>query len=333
MLRLSEIIEQIDCKILPEFKEASFESVAPLNMANSLHVSFLVNEKYTDDALKSKAGAILCSEKSAELLREKFSGFILVCDDPYAAFAKVSQNFFKPIHPFAGISAQAVIDKSAVIHPSATVFPFVFIGPGAHIGENTVIYSGCFIGAATTIGNNCLIYPNVVIREGCSIADRCILNPGVVIGGDGFGFAPTAKENIKIPQIGAVEIAEDVEVGSNTTIDRGAMANTIIGKQTKLDNLVMIAHNVVVGEYCFIAAQSGIAGSSIIGNRCVFGGQVGVSGHVKVTDNVTATAQSGISKNISESGVWQGSPARPHKEYGIHYATLNRIVKNKLKGN
>ena len=141
------------------------------------------------------------------------------------------------------------------------------------------------------------------------------------------------KENIKIPQIGGVEIGEDVEIGSNSTIDRGAMANTKVGKQTKIDNLVMLAHNVEVGEFCFIAAQTGIAGSASIGNRCVFGGQSAVTGHIKIGDDVTLTGKSGISKSISKPGIWQGIPARPQKEYAVHYATLNRIVKKKLEGN
>lgn len=342
VLSLEDICTKIECEVkAPHFSEQIsnktqmekivFHGVAPLNLAGPNHISFLVNTKYLDDAFKSQAGAILCSKETAELLFNKVTGSILICENPYAAFAKISQTFFKPVHPFSGISPQAIIDQSAEIHPTATIFPFVFIGPGVKVGKNTVVYSGCFIGAATIIGDDCILYPNVVIREGCSLASRCILNPGVVIGGDGFGFAPTAKENVKIPQIGAVEIAEDVEVGANATIDRGAMANTKIGKQTKIDNLVMIAHNVEIGEFCFIAAQTGIAGSSTIGNRCVFAGQVGVIGHLKIGDKVTVTAQSGISKNITEEGVWGGSPAKPMKEHNIYLATLNRIVKNHNK--
>ncbi|MES2614581.1 MAG: UDP-3-O-(3-hydroxymyristoyl)glucosamine N-acyltransferase [Bdellovibrionota bacterium] len=331
-ISLKNIVEQTGCEVLPVYRELSFYGVAPLNMAQTSHVSFLVNEKYLDDALVSKAGAILCSKKTADLLLHKVTGLVLVCDDPYAAFAKISQTFFKPTHPFSGISTQAVIDQTAEIHPTATIFPFVFVGPGAHIGANTVIYSGCFIGAASSIGADCILYPNVVVREGCKIADRCLLNPGVVIGGEGFGFAPTEKENVKIPQIGGVIIAEDVEIGSNTTIDRGAMADTKIGRQTKIDNLVILAHGVEIGEFCFVAAQTGIAGSVVIGNRCVFAGQAGVTGHIKIGDNVTVTAQSGISKNIPAPGVWQGSPARPQKEFMQQTAALSRIAKKQLKG-
>lgn len=332
MLSLNEIIQQTECDVYPAIKEIIFDGVAPLNMAQANHVSFLANEKYIDDALASKAGAILCSKKTVEYLQNKVTCLLLVCHDPYAAFAKVSQNFFKPLHPFSGISPHAIIDKSAEIHPTATIFPFVFVGPGAHIGKNSVVYSGCFIGAASSIGEDCILYPNVVVREGCKISDRCILNPGAVIGGDGFGFAPTPKENVKIPQIGGVQIADDVEVGANATIDRGAMADTKIGRQTKIDNLVMIAHNVEVGEFCFVAGQTGIAGSTIVGNRCVFAGQVGVAGHLKIADNSTIAAQSGVSKNIVKPGeIWRGSPTIPIKEYAQHFAVLNKIVKKYLK--
>lgn len=332
-LYLKDIIKQIDCDVLPEFKDLHFSGVAPLNMAQSVHVSFLANDKYLNEALHSKAGVILCSKKNAEILSQKVPAVLLICQDPYAAFAKISQNFFKPVHPFSGISSQAIIDVSAEIHPSATVFPFVFVGPGARIGENSVIYSGCFIGAASTIGADCILYPNVVVREGCHIANRCLINPGAVVGGDGFGFAPTPKEIIKIPQIGGVKIEDDVEIGANATIDRGAMNDTKIGKQTKIDNLVMVAHNVEVGEFSFIAAQTGIAGSTVVGNRCLIGGQVGVGGHLKIGDGVTVTAQSGVGKNISNGGVWQGSPARPQKEFMQHFAILSRFAKKQMKGN
>jgi UDP-3-O-[3-hydroxymyristoyl] glucosamine N-acyltransferase len=332
-INIKYILENIHCEtFFPVSEEVCFHGVAPLNRAQSHQISFLVNEKYLEDALHSKAGAILCTRAVAAQLFDKVPALLLISANPYAAFAKVSQVFFKPRHPFKGISDQAVIDASAMVHPSATIFPFVFIGPGAQVGKNTVIYSGCFIGASSTIGQDCLLYPNVVVREGCQIGDRCLINPGVVIGGDGFGFAPTETENIKIPQIGGVDIAEDVEIGANTTIDRGAMASTKIGKQTKIDNLVMIAHNVTMGDLCFVAAQAGIAGSATIGNRCVFGGQAGIGGHITIGDNVTVTAQSGLSKNNPKPGVWQGTPARPQKEFATHYAALSRIAKKKLEG-
>lgn len=330
-ISIAEIISQTGCEAIPHSNELKFNGVYPLNSATKEHISFLINDKYFDETLTSNAGAIICSKKSAEALFGKIKSVLLISDNPHAALAKVSQFFFKPKHPFSGISQHAVIDETAEIHPSATVFPFVFIGPGASVGANTTIYSGCFIGAASTIGSNCILYPNVVIREGCNIGDRCLFNPGSVIGGDGFGFAPTEKENIKIPQIGGVQIANDVEIGANATIDRGAMADTKIGAQTKIDNLVMIAHNVVVGEFCFLAAQTGIAGSAIVGDRVMMGGQVGVAGHLKIGNKSILTAQSGISKNVPDGETWGGTPARPYKEYAINIATINKLVKQSQK--
>lgn len=332
-LSLSEVIERTGCEVFPEgHAELSFEGVAPLDMAQSVHVSFLANEKYVDAALKSKAGALFCSPKHRELLSQQHSqSVLLVCQDPYAAFAKVAQVFFKPVHPFSGVSAQAVVDQSAQIHETATVFPFAFIGPGAVVKENSVIYSGCFVGAASTVGKDCILYPNVVVREGCHIGDRCVLNPGVVVGGDGFGFAPTEHENVKIPQIGGVQIAEDVELGANTTVDRGALGDTRIGRQTKIDNLVMIAHNVQIGEFCFLAGQVGVAGSTSIGNRVFMGGQVGVVGHIHVGDNSQVMAQAGISKNLPAGQTWGGSPAKPFKEYAAGLIALNKMARERQK--
>lgn len=333
-ISLNEVIQQTDCRVWPNANAPegmSFSGVAPLDFATPVHISFLTNEKYIDAAVQSKAGAILCAQKMAEALQHKWHGLILVCDDAYAAFAKVSQSFFKPTHPFSGVSPHAIIDKSAEIHPTATVFPFVFVGPGARVGKNSVLYSGCFLGAASTVGDDCILYPNVVVREGCRIGDRCIMNPGVVLGGDGFGFAPTAKENVKIPQIGGVEIAHDVELGSNTTIDRGALADTKIGAQTKIDNLVMIAHNVQIGENCLMAAQTGVAGSTTIGNHVKTGGQVGLAGHIKIGNHVGLTAQSGVSKNIPDNEIWGGTPARPFKEHIQQTAALTALAKKHLK--
>ena len=315
------------------FDEKVIEGVGPLNFSSQNQISFLANEKYLDESFVTKAGFILCSKKLVNQILEnnKNNPVLIVCDDPYAAFAKVSQKFFQPTHPFTGISEKAIIDKTAVIDPSATLFPFVFVGPGAVVGKNSVIYSGCFIGAASIIGEDCLLYPNVVVREGCVIGNRCLLNPGVVIGGDGFGFAPTPTENVKIPQIGNVILEDDVEVGSNSTLDRGSLSSTKIGKQTKIDNLVMIAHNVEIGEYCFIAGQTGIAGSSKIGNRVITAGQVGISGHVSVNDNIILSAQSGVSKNLVQSGLYMGSPAIPGGKHLKNRAILNKLIQKEIE--
>lgn len=304
----------------------TFTGVAPLSLATPETLSFLTNEKYLDEATASRAGGVLCAAGMAASLEGKFKGRVYVCAEPYVVFARVAQVFFKPVHPFSGQSAQASVDTSARVDPSATVFPFVFIGPGAVVGPRTVLYSGTFVGAASELGADCIVYPNAVVREGCRLGDRCIVNAGAVIGGDGFGFAPSGMENVKIPQVGGVRMGDDVEVGSNASIDRGAMADTEIGAQTKIDSLVQIGHNVVVGKACFLAGQTGIAGSSKIGNRVTLAGQVGVVGHIEIGDFVTVLAKSGVSKSLPEKGYYNGVPCKPNRDYLRELATLNRML-------
>ncbi len=328
ILSLQEVLKTIQGTLVHEFPENPiFHGVAPVEFASSEAISFLANLKYLDAAKTSKAGALLCSKEAAAKLSENTQSILIVCENPYAAFAKISQQFFTPKHSFTGISAQAFIDETAIVSQTATVFPNVFIASNATIGERSVLYPGCFVGENAVIGNDCILYPNSVVREGCQLGHRCILNPGVVIGGDGFGFAPTATENVKIPQIGGVEIADDVEIGANATIDRGTIQNTTVGRQTKIDNLVTIGHNASVGEFCFLAGQTGIAGSAKIGHRVVAAGQVGVSGHISIGDQVTIGPQSGVTKSIPKGQTWFGSPARPYKEFAKWFAVLNRYVK------
>lgn len=335
-ISLSDVLKLVNGKLAHELQtnllnEPRYAAIAPLNIAEAETISFLSNEKYLDEAKNTKAGLLLCSANAVPLLEGNTSSVLIVCENPYAAFAKVSQIFFTPTHSYKGISKDAMVDETAQIAQTATIFPNVFISPGAVVGERTVIYPGCFIGVGSIIGADCILYPNVVIREGCAIGERCILNPGVVIGGDGFGFAPTSTENVKIPHIGGVEIADDVEIGANAAIDRGTIESTQIGRQTKIDNLVTIGHNVQVGEFCFLAGQTGIAGSTKIGDRVITAGQVGVSGHLTVGNRVIIGPQSGVTKNIPAGETWLGSPARSHKEYARWLAILNRFVKDKEK--
>jgi UDP-3-O-[3-hydroxymyristoyl] glucosamine N-acyltransferase len=332
-LTLEELCGKYGCeRVSSHENQTLFTGVAPLSLAGADHISFLINEKYLDDALVSGAGVILCARDVAEKIVDKTSALVLACKEPYVVFARISQFFFKPNHSFEGKSPNCHIDISANVAETAVIFPYVFIGPGAVIGPRSVLYPGTFVGAASMVGADCILYPNVVVREGCVIGDRCILNPGAVLGGDGFGFAPSGMENVKIPQIGGVVLENDVEVGANSAIDRGALTDTRIGKQTKLDSLVMIAHNVVVGEACFIAAQTGIAGSSVIGKRVTLAGQVGVSGHVKVGDFITVLAQAGVSKSLESPGYYNGTPARTNKDYLMQLATLSRLAGSKRPG-
>jgi UDP-3-O-[3-hydroxymyristoyl] glucosamine N-acyltransferase len=344
-LSTSELLRRFSCELPaggPD-GERVYHGLAPLSHAVPETISFLANEKYLGEAISTRAGAILCSPEHASAIlaawSEKASDGapmasrpqLLVSKEPFALFARVAQIFFKPAHPFEGVSAQAYVDASATIEPGATVFPFAFIGPGARIGARSVVYSGVFVGAASRVGEDCILYPNSVVREGCALGDRCILNPGAAIGGDGFGFAPSGMENVKIPQVGGVRLGDDVEVGSNASVDRGAMADTSVGTHTKIDSLVMVAHNVKIGRACFLAGQAGVAGSSTLGDRVTLAGQVGVSGHVKVGDNVTVLGKAGVSKDLAAGGIYNGVPARPNREYLQLTAAFNRLNAKKKK--
>lgn len=337
-LTLAEIVERFGC-IIHEHSEAGnpalLTGISTLSAATSAQITFFNNPRYLADALATRAGVVLCGTNEAkQLLAESwqsanstFSPIILVCRNPYATFARVSQFFFEPMHAAHGMSPQAFIDATAIIDETASVFPFVYVGPGARIGARTVLYPGSFVGAAAILGDDCLVHPNAVVREGCRLGDRCILNPGAVIGGDGFGFAPDGVQNVKIPQVGGVALGNDVEVGSNSSVDRGAMLDTVVGEQTKIDSLVQIGHNAVVGKACFLAAGTAVGGSAHLGNRVTLAGQVGVVGHIKIADNITVMAQAGVTKSLQEPGFYVGFPARPNREQLSFDASLVRIVK------
>lgn len=333
-LTVAELCEKFGCVLLesqPSPHLGPFVGLSVLSSAAPDQIAFLSNEKYLEEARQTRAGALLCSRVHAEQLQGNTQATLLVCRDPYVTFARVSQHFFKPTHNFDGISPQAYIDASAKIDPTATIFPFVYVGPGAVIGRASVLYPGVFVGGASSVGADCILYPNAVVREGCVVGDRCILNPGAVVGGDGFGFAPSGMENIKIPQVGGVVLGDDVELGSNASVDRGALNDTLIGAQTKIDSLVQVGHNVKIGQACFVAAQTGIAGSCEIGDRVTLAGQVGVAGHLKIVSQVTVLAQAGVTRSLTEAGVYAGYPARPNREYLKREAVFSQLIKERNK--
>jgi UDP-3-O-[3-hydroxymyristoyl] glucosamine N-acyltransferase len=343
-LSASDLIQRYGCQsdVSTEGSERVYAGLAPLSHAAQGFLCFLANEKYLHEALAAAklACGLLCSLEHAAQIQEEFFKLgeplvaqIFVHKEPYVTFARISQHFFRPHHPYEGVSPQAFVDASAQIASNVTIFPFAFVGPGARIEEGCVLYSGVFVGAGSVLGAQSLLYPNCVVREGCRLGERTILNPGAVIGGDGFGFAPTGMENVKIPQIGGVVLGDDVEVGANACIDRGALADTTVGKQTKIDSLVMVAHNVKIGDACFLAAQTGVAGSSQLGHRVTLAGQVGVSGHVSIGSQITVLAQAGVSKNLTEPGLYNGTPAKPNREHLLQMAAVNKLVPKRNKQN
>lgn len=293
---------------------AQIVEAAKIEEANQRSITFLANPKYERYLETTQAAAVLVSRKyqSEKLPRRSSLAFIKV-DDPYLAFLQVLKKFAPALDPFPkGIDPTAVIAESAKIGKNVWLGAHVVVGDEATIADNTKISHGCVIGTRASIGSDCLLYPNVTVYHQTKIGDRVTLHGGVVLGADGFGFAPRVNEPFeKIPQLGIVVIEDDVEIGANSTIDRATLGETIVRRGVKIDNLVQIAHNCIVGENTVIAAQTGISGSVKIGKNCMIGGQVGIAGHIEIADRVSILAQSGVGKTIEEPGsLWFGSPAK-----------------------
>ncbi|HEY3445627.1 MAG TPA: UDP-3-O-(3-hydroxymyristoyl)glucosamine N-acyltransferase [Myxococcales bacterium] len=278
-------------------------------------IVFFNNPKYRDQLAATRASAVVIEESAASLLGGRDA---IVAANAYLAFAKIS-SVFHPRPVFApGVDPRALVEPGAEVDASATVMAFCYVGRGARIGPRAVLMPSVFVGEGARIEADALVYPQVVVREGCTVGERAILQPGVVLGGDGFGFAFDASkpEHYKIPQAGTVEVQADVEIGANSAVDRATLGKTVIGRGSKLDNLVQVGHNVQVGPLCILCGQVGIAGSSQLGQGVVCGGQVGIANHVKVADGTKVAAQSGIKNSIEESGQQlMGSPTMPMGDY------------------
>jgi UDP-3-O-[3-hydroxymyristoyl] glucosamine N-acyltransferase len=288
--------------------EIIITGISGIKEAQQGDITFLANPKYSSLMHSTKASAVITSRDIFESSKP-----LIKTDNPSLAFTKVVE-LVAPTdikHP-KGIHPTAVISKSAKLGNNVAVGAYTVIEDGVSIGDSTVVYGGCYVGCNTKIGKDCLIYFNVSIREGIEIKDRVIIHSGVVIGSDGFGFAMVKGVQKKIPQIGTVLIEDDVEIGANVTIDRARFDKTIIGKGTKIDNLVQIAHNVVTGKNCIIVAQAGISGSTVLGDGVILAGQAGLVGHIHIGDNAIVAAQAGVTKSVPARTKVSGYPAKPH---------------------
>jgi len=279
-----------------------------LNEAGPSEISFFSDSRYQESLRNTRAGALLISREAPS-----FKGPQVIVSNAELAYARVATLLAPPVSRHPGISQRAVIHKESRIGKDVSIYPMVYVGQGAQIGDGTTLFPGSFVGDDVRIGQRCLIYPNVTILKGCIIGNDVIIHPGTVIGGDGFGFVRDGAVSVKIPQIGIVQIDDHVEIGSNNCIDRAALGKTWVKRGTKTDNMVHIAHNVVIGEDSIIVAQTGISGSSHIGRGVVIGGQVGIIDHIEVGDSAMIGPQSGIAKDIPPGGVFSGSPAIPHR--------------------
>jgi len=296
---LGEIAAKINAELQGD-PDCRIAGVAPLETARTGEISFLSNRRYASQLKNTAASAVILKQDD----QASCPVYSLVCDDPYVAYAHVVRLLNPPRAVVPGRHPSSIIADDAAIEDSVEVGPHVTIESGVRISANTVIGPGCVIGSNTVIGENSRLYPNVVVCAGVTIGRECILHPGAVIGADGFGIANEEGKWLKIPQIGGVIIGNDVEIGANTSIDRGALGNTVIEDGVKIDNQVQIGHNVRIGEHTAIAGCVGIAGSTRIGKRCMIGGAVGISGHIDIADEVVIMAMAGIANSIKESGVY-----------------------------
>jgi UDP-3-O-[3-hydroxymyristoyl] glucosamine N-acyltransferase len=294
---------------------------ASLNEAAQGEISFFTDRKYIGLLRKTRASAIFVPLDFAE----PTNAAQIRVSNPTKSFEKVLLKFApKPVTFTAGVHPSAVVDASAQLGQRVSIQPLAVIEPGAKIGDDTIIGAGSYVGHETVIGSACHIYPHVTIRERSRIGSRVIIHSGAVIGADGFGFEMVDGRHQKLQQIGSVQIDDDVEIGANTTVDRARFGKTWIQEGVKIDNLVQIAHNVVIGKNSVIVAQTGISGSTRVGERVTMAGQVGIAGHVEIADGTIIAAKSGVAKSLP-GGVWFGYPAVPFAEAKQQIAWIHRL--------
>ena len=305
--RLGELVERLGGQLAGD-PNIEVTGIAPLSDAGVSHISFLSNSKLRAQAAQSGAAALIVSTGDDATIAATYRGARIVTANPYAYFARAAQYFASlDAHvPPAGIHPSAAVAAGASVHPSAHVGPQVTIEEGAQVGEGAVIGAGCFIGRGAVIGARTELFANVTFHHGCIIGARGIIHSGAVIGTDGFGFANEGGVYIKSPQTGRVVIGDDVDIGANTTIDRGALADTIIEDGVKLDNQIQIGHNCVIGAHTAMAGCVGVAGSARIGKYCTFGGAAMVLGHLTIADKVHISSGSMVSRSILEPGQYTG---------------------------
>lgn len=317
--------------------EVTVNNVSKIEEGKPHTLAFLANPKYEQYIYNTEASVVLVNKDFVPAQPVKCT--LIKVESAYDAIASLLQMYESMRPRPTGIEQPSYIDQSATIGENLYLGAFAYIGKNAKIGKNVSIYPHAYIGNGVTIGDNTTINSGVKIYHDCHVGANCIIHASTVIGADGFGFAPTADGSYKkVPQIGNVVIEDNVEIGANTCIDRATMGSTRICKGAKLDNLIQIAHNVVVGQNTVIASQTGVAGSTKIGERCVFGGQVGLAGHITVGDNVQIAAQSGIASNTKNDVILRGSPAFEFSKYQKclavfrklpeMYSSLNQIEKD-----
>lgn len=327
---LREIVERLGGEIVGD-PATTVKRIAAVESATPDSITFIVNERYAAQLGECRAAAVILRESMRSVTERPR----VVCSNPYAYFARVSALFNPAPAARPGRHPTAAIDPSAVIAPDAEIGPFVVAGRNVRIGGGSVIGAGCFLGDDTTVGEHARLSANVTVYHGCTIGDRVVLHSGVVIGADGFGFAMDEGRWTKVPQIGGVVIGSDVEIGANTTIDRGAIEDTVIEEGAKLDNQIQIGHNCRIGAHTAIAACTGIAGSTKIGRHCRIGGASGIAGHIDIADNVEISAYTAVTKSIGRPGRYTAVYAfEPHAQWlrnAVHLRHLDDLAERVRK--
>lgn len=318
---LKEILEITGGEILGD-SDIVITNVAGILEAQKGDITFVANPKYEQYIGLTNASAIIILENQ----KDKIKIPAIISKNPYLSYAKIIMYIAKETekHP-SGISEKCSILKSSKLGKNIVICDFTTVDENAGIDDGTIIYPNCYIGRNSKIGKNCLIYPNVTVRENVIIGNNVIIHSGTVIGSDGFGYVNENGSLKKIPQIGIVEIADDVEIGANVTIDRATTGKTFIGRGTKIDNLVQIAHNVHIGENSIIVSQAGISGSTKIGNGVTIAGQAGLVGHITIGDGAVIAAQAGVIGDVPPKETVSGYPARPHKQAMKIYALIQKL--------
>jgi UDP-3-O-[3-hydroxymyristoyl] glucosamine N-acyltransferase len=320
-VRLAELAVRFGCELQGD-PDAVVDRVGTLQQAEPGALAFLANPRYRRYLAETRASAVVLDPRFAA----ECATNALLSRNPYATYARIAALLHPdpPVRP--GIHPTAMVEAGARIEPSASIGALAYVAAGASIGARCLVGPGCVIQEGVTIGADTRLVANVTLCRGVRIGERCLLHPGVVIGADGFGHAPDGGSYVKVPQVGSVVIGNDVEIGASSTIDRGAIEDTVIGDGVKIDNQVQIGHNVRVGEHTVIAGCVGISGSTVIGRRCMIGGMVGVAGHLEIADDVALTGKTLVSGSIRKAGVYSGMlPADETKRFRRNSARFQRL--------
>jgi len=324
---LQEIADHIGGRVIGS-GEALIESASTLDQTGPGQLTFLSNPNYAPRVQETQAAAVLVAEEVETDAAQ------IIAEDPYYAFmqAVVLLHGHRE-HPKMGLSKRADISKSAKIGQNCNIHPFAMVSENTVIGDNCQLYSGVFVGDNVTLGDDCILYPNAVIYDGCQIGNRVIVQSNASVGQDGFGFATHNGEHHKIPQIGIVILEDDVEIGSNSVIERGTLDNTVIGKGSKVGDAVAVGHGTKIGPHCLLVPQAGIAGSAELGQYCVIGGQVGVVGHIKIGNRVKVGAKAGVINNVPDGATIVGTPAIDANKAKRAYALIETLpdMRKKLR--